>query len=38
MLDSFLVALEDKAEALILYALSVAKTLNARVHRRLPAP
>ena len=31
MLDSFLVALEDKADALIPYALSAAKTLNARL-------
>jgi nucleotide-binding universal stress UspA family protein len=36
MLDSFLVALEDKADALIPYALSVAKTLNARVTAAYP--
>ena len=30
MLDAFLVALEDKADALIPYAFSAAKTLNAR--------
>ena len=29
MLESFLVALEDKADALIPYAVSVAKALNA---------
>ena len=36
MLDAFLVALEDKADALIPYALSVAKTLNARVTAAYP--